>query len=439
MFRAALGCQLIPQTLINPRAILGSMTAPHILLKNASQLLTLTGDNTQPRTKEGMRELGIINNGDVWISHGQISGVGSDGGTAHDAEIIIDCTGKVVMPGFVDPHTHLVFAGSRENELGMKLKGHSYMEIQQAGGGIFSTVRKTREASNEILIAQALKRLDTMLLNGTTTIEAKSGYGLDADTEMRMLQVAKMLNHQHPIEIVSTFMGAHAIPPEFKDRASEFIQSMIDLLPVIKEKQLAEFCDVFCDAGAIDLPESEMMLAAAKASGLDLKIHADEMENIGGSGLASRLCAVSAEHLLRTTELEMRNMADCGTIGVLLPGTPYSLMMKEYANARKMIDSGMPIAIATDLNPNCWTESMQWVISAACYQMKMMPAEAIVASTINAAHAINRQTKVGSIEVGKQADLIVLDVPNFEQIPYHFGVNLVETVIKKGEVAVGGA
>ena len=401
------------ETLINPCAITLSMTAPHILLKNASQLITLTGDNTMPRIKEGMKDLGIIANGDVWITHGQITGVGADDGTTHDAELVIDCTGKVVMPGFVDPHTHLVFAGSRENELGMKLKGHSYMEIQSAGGGIFSTVRKTREATNEMLIEQALKRLDTMLLNGTTTIEAKSGYGLDAATELRMLQVAKILNHQHPIDIVSTFMGAHAIPPEFKGRDQEFIQSMIDILPTIKEKNLAEFCDVFCDTGAIGLPESEMMLAAAKANGLELKIHADEIENIGGSGIASRLCAISAEHLLRTTELEMRNMADCGTIGVLLPGTPYSLMMKEYANARKMIDMGMPVALATDLNPNCWTESMQWVISAACYQMKMMPAEAIVASTINAAHAINRASKVGSIEVGKQADLIVLDVPNF--------------------------
>jgi len=414
------------------------MTTPHILLKNASQLLTLTGDNTMPRTKEGMKDLGIINNGDVWITHGQITGVGADDGAAHDAELTIDCTGKVVMPGFVDPHTHLVFAGSRENELGMKLNGHSYLEIQQAGGGILSTVRKTREASNDVLIAQALKRLDTMLLNGTTTIEAKSGYGLDAPSELRILEVIKLLGQQHPIEIVPTFMGVHAIPPEFNGRSQEFVQSMIDILPIIKEKQLAEFCDVFCDTGAISLAESETLLAAAKARDFGLKIHADEMDNIGGSGLAARMCTISAEHLLKTTELDIRNMADCSVIGVLLPGTPYSLMMKEYADARKMIKMGMPVALATDLNPNCWTESMQWVISAACYQMKMMPAEAIVASTINAAHAINRQSKVGSLEVGKQADIIVLDIPSFEHIPYHFGVNLVETVIKKGEVVAGG-
>jgi imidazolonepropionase len=426
------------KTLITHHVISPSMTAADILLKNASQLITLTGDNTRPRTKEGMRDLGIIANGDLWISHGQITAVGVDDGRGHDAKTVIDCTGKVVMPGFVDAHTHLVFSGSRENELAMKLKGHSYMEIQAAGGGILSTVRKTREASNEELIAQAMKRLDTMLLHGTTTIEAKSGYGLDPATEMRMLEVAKSLGGQHPIEIVSTFMGAHAIPTEFHARREEFINSMTAMLPEVKQKGLAEFCDVFCDKGAISLSEAEIILGVAKAAGLGLKIHADEMENIGGSALAARLCAISAEHLLKSSDSDIRAMAESGVIGVLLPGTPYSLMMKDYADARKMIDSGMPVALATDLNPNCWTESMQWVISAACYQMRMMPAEAIVASTINAAHAVNRAGKVGSLEASKQADVIVLDVPNFEQIPYHFGVNLAETVIKKGQIAVGG-
>ncbi|MBA3046654.1 MAG: imidazolonepropionase [Candidatus Thermoplasmatota archaeon] len=414
------------------------MSATHILLKNANQVLTLTGDNSVPRTGEGMRDLGIIQNGDVWISHGRISAVGADDGATHDAELIIDCTGKVVMPGFIDPHTHPVFAGSRENELGMKLKGHSYMEIQQAGGGIFSSVRKTREATNDVLIAQAMKRLDTMLLHGTTTVEAKSGYGLNTETELRMLEVMKTLGEQHPMGIVSTFMGAHAIPTEFHGKREEFLNSMIGLLPTIAERKLAEFCDVFCETGAFTLAEAETMLAAAKANGLGLKIHADEIENIGGSSLAAKMMAVSAEHLVKTSEMDMRHMAESGVIGVLLPGTPYSLMMKEYANARKMIELDMPLALATDLNPNCWTESMQLIISMACYQMKMMPSEAIVASTINAAHAVNRHRKVGSIEVGKQADVIILDVPNYEHIPYHFGVNLVDTVIKAGEIAVGG-
>ncbi len=414
------------------------MTAADILLKNASQLITLTGDNTAPRTGEGMKDLGIIQNGNVWIAGGKIVAVGADDGLGHDVKTVIDCTGKVVMPGFVDPHTHLVFAGSRENELGMKLKGHSYMEIQAAGGGIFSTVRKTREAANEVLTAQAMKRLDTMLLHGTTTVEAKSGYGLDAATEIRMLQVAKMLNHQHPMDIVSTFMGAHAVPVEFHSKRDEFITGMANLIPEIKQKGLAEFCDVFCDGGAMSLSEAETVLGAAKAAGLGLKIHADEIENLGGSSLAARMMAVSAEHLLKSTDMDIRAMSESGVIGVLLPGTPYSLMMKEYADARKMIGAGMPVALATDLNPNCWTESMQWVISAACYQMKMLPAEAIVASTINAAHAVNRAGTVGSLEVGKQADVIVLDVPSYEHVPYHFGVNLVGTVIKKGELAAGG-
>jgi len=414
------------------------MTAADILLRNASQLITLTGDNTRPRTGEGMKDLGIIQNGDLWIAEGKIVAVGADDGRGHDAQTVIDCAGKVVMPGFVDCHTHLVFAGSRENELAMKQKGHSYMEIQNAGGGIFNTVRKTREATNDDLAAQALKRLDTMLLHGTTTAEAKSGYGLDPASEMRLLEVAKSLGQQHPVEIVSTFMGAHAMPSDFHARREEFINSMTAMMPEIKEKNLAEFCDVFCDSGAFSLEESETILRAAKDAGLGLKIHADEIENLGGSSLAARLMAVSAEHLLKSTDMDIRAMSDSGVVGVLLPGTPYSLMMKEYADARKMIDAGMPVALATDLNPNCWTESMQLVISMGCYQMKMLPAEAIVASTINAAHAVNRARTIGSLEAGKQADIIVLDASNYEQIPYHFGVNLVETVIKKGELVAGG-
>ena len=413
-----------------------SMSATHILLKNASQLLTLTGDNHRPRTGKGMSELGIIENGDVWISHNQITAVGRHDRSPHEADIVIDCSGKVVMPGFVDPHTHLVFAGSRENELAMKLEGSSYMQILQAGGGILSTVRRTREASKEELILQANKRLNTMLKHGTTTVEAKSGYGLDKETEIKMLEAAFELNSQQPIDIVSTFLGAHAVPEEFKNRNMEYIQSMIEILPYIAKKRLASFCDVFCEKGAFNLEESETILTAAKQEGLRPKIHADEIENLGGSSLAAKLRAISAEHLAVTSEQDMKAMAEAGVVGVLLPGTPYSLMM-EYANARKLIGAGVPIALATDLNPNCWTESMQFIISLACYQMKMTPAEAIVASTINAAHAIDKAGEVGSIEVGKKADIIILDVPNYQHIPYHFGVNHVEKVIKDGVLVVG--
>jgi len=418
------------------RNIPGVMSVTHILLKNASQLLTLAGDNHRPRTGKEMSELGIIENGDVWISHNQITAVGKDDRSPHEADIVIDCTGKTVMPGFVDPHTHLVFAGSRENELDMKLKGRTYMEILEAGGGILSTVRKTREAGKEQLFKEAGQRLDTMLKFGTTTVEAKSGYGLDKETEIKMLETAMELNSQHPIDIVSTFLGAHAVPEEYKGRSSEYIQSMIDILPYIAKKRLASFCDVFCEKGAFTLEESRAILNAAKNEGLRPKIHADEIENLGGSSLAAELHAISAEHLAVTSEADMKKMAEAGVVGVLLPGTPYSLMM-EYANARKLIDMGVPVALATDLNPNCWTESMQFIVSLGCYQMKMTPAEAIVASTINAAHAIDRAGEIGSIEVGKKADIIILDVPNYQHIPYHFGVNHVEKVIKDGVLVVG--
>jgi imidazolonepropionase len=413
------------------------MTKADILLKNASQVLTLAGDNKHPRRGQEMLDLGIIENGSVWLSHGQITAVGKSDDSVHEAEQVIDCAGKVVMPGFVDPHTHLVFAGSRENELAMKLRGMSYMEILKAGGGLLSTVKATRAATKGELAEQALKRLDNMLLFGTTTAEAKSGYCLDKAGEMKILEAMKELAGQHPIELVPTFLGAHAIPEEYTGKSDEFIWSMIEMLSELRQKNLAEFCDVFCDEGAFNLAESSEMLAAAKNTGLGLKIHADEMKNIGGSSLAARIGATSAEHLLVSTDGDIRAMADAGVIGVLLPGTPYSLMSQKYADARKMLETGMALALATDLNPNCWTESMQWVVSAACYHMKMTPEEALVASTINAAHAVKRADRIGSLEVGKQADIIVLAVPNYVHIPYHFGVNLVETVIKKGEVAVG--
>ncbi len=414
------------------------MSNAHILLKNASQLLTLSGENHRPRTGKGMGDLGLIEDGSVWITHGQITAVGKADHTEHDADLVIDCAGKTVMPGFVDPHTHLIFAGSRENELSMKLAGKSYIDILQAGGGILSTVKETRKASKEDLVRQAGKRLDTMMRFGTTTVEAKSGYGLDHKTEIKMLEAIKELNDSHPLDVVPTFLGAHALPEEFKGKSGEYIQHMVDLLPDIKDRKLAEFCDVFCEEGVFTLEESRILLKAADEHGLGLKIHADEIANLGGSKLAAELGAISAEHLVMTSEQDMREMADVGVVGVLLPGTPYSLMDDHYADARKMIEMGVPVALATDLNPNCWTESMQLMISLGCYRMKMMPEEAIVASTINAAHAVGRAEQVGSIEVGKKADLIILDVPNYTYIPYHFGVNLVETVIKAGEVVVGG-
>jgi len=399
-----------------------------ILIKNANELITLKGPNS-PRKRKEMRDIGIIKNGSVAIKNGIIVGVGKN--LSYKAETVVDAKGKTVMPGFVDPHTHLVFSGSREFELDWKLKGLSYLDIKKKGGGISYTVEKTRKASAAKLFDEARIRLDRMLSYGTTTCEAKSGYGLDTETELKMLKVQKKLDTTHPIDIVSTFLGAHAIPKEYS--ASEYVKIVTDeMLP--KASKYAEFCDVFCEKGFFTPAQSKKILEEGKKHGLLPKIHADEIMDTGGASLAAEVGAISAEHLLMISDKGIRDMAKKGVIGVMLPGTPFCLMLKDYAPARKMIDSGVPIALATDLNPNCYVENMQFMIQLACFNMKMTPAEAICASTFNAACAIGRQDEVGSLEKGKQADIIVLDCPNHLHIPYHFGVNLVETVVKKGEI-----
>jgi len=404
------------------------METADILIKNAAELITLKGVN-RPRTKKQMSELSIIKNGSIAIKKDKIIAVGKN--LKYKAKQVIDGTGKTVMPGFVDPHTHLVFAGSREFELEMKLNGISYMEILKRGGGIFYTVNQTRKASEEKLFEQSKKRLDAMLSYGTTTCEAKSGYGLDTKNEIKILNVQKKLNEKHSMDIVSTFMGAHAIP---KDRQpDDYVDVVIgDMLP--KVKGLAKFCDVFCEKGVFTVEQSKKILMAGKKYGLTPKIHADEIVDTGGASLAAKTGAVSADHLLKSSKKGLNEMAKKGVIGVLLPGTPFSLMIQEYAYARNIIGLGVPVALATDLNPNCWTENMQFIIQLACLNMKMTPSEAITASTFNAACAIKMNDKIGSLEKGKQADIILLDCPTHNFIPYHFGVNLVETVIKKGKI-----
>jgi imidazolonepropionase len=376
-----------------------------------------------------MKNLGVIKNGSVAVQDGLIVAVGQN--LRYDAETVIDATGKLVMPGFVDPHTHVVFAGSREFELGLKLAGVSYLEILKRGGGIFYTVNETRNATPTQLLQQSEKRLDTMLSYGTTSCEAKTGYGLDVETEIKLLKVQKKLEETHPIDLVSTFLGAHAIPK--LQQANEYIRMVTtEMLP--KTKGLARFCDVFCEKGVFTVAQARKILEAGKQYGLVPKIHADEIVDTGGASLAAEIGAISADHLLHSSEAGLRAMAQKNVIGVLLPGTPFCLMMQRYAPARKIIESGVPVALATDLNPNCWTENMQLMIQLACLKMQMTPAEAITAATFNAACAIGVQDRVGSLEVGKQADCIILDCPNHQFIPYHFGVNLVETVIKKGNV-----
>jgi len=404
------------------------MQSVDLLITHASELLTLKGSR-KPRIRGQMRNLGIMKNGSIAIQDGRIVDVGQN--LRYKAETVIDASGKLVMPGFVDPHTHVVFAGSREFELGFKLAGVPYMEILQRGGGIFYTVEKTRKASPAHLLLQSKKRLDMMLRHGTTSCEAKTGYGLDVINEMKLLKVQQKLAETHPMDLVSTFLGAHAIPKQMK--ANEYVRMILEeMLP--KTKGLARFCDVFCEKGVFTVPQTRKILQEAKQYGLVPKIHADEIVDTGGALLAAEVGAISADHLLRSSEAGLRAMAQKHIVGVLLPGTPFCLMMERSAPARKIIDYGVPVALATDLNPNCWTENMQMIIQLSCLKMQMTPAEAITAATFNAACAIGIQHNVGSLETGKQADVLILDCPNHQFLPYHFGVNLVETVIKKGHV-----
>ncbi len=401
------------------------------LIVRARMLLTLEGPKG-PRTGEHASELNIIENGEVAIENGRIVEVGKAGELGNGREII-EWKG-LAMPGFVDPHTHAVFSGSREDELKMKIEGKSYLEILEAGGGILRTVRATRKAFFDALFEETKRRADTMLMYGTTTAEMKSGYGLDLETELRMLEVVKRIGEEHPIDTVPTFLGAHALPPEYKDR-DDYIDFLInDVMP--EAGKIAKFADIFCEKGVFDAEQSRRYLSAAKRYGMVPKIHADEIENLGGVRIGAELGAISAEHLVRTSEEEMELMAESGMIADLLPGTPHMLLSDHYAPAREFIKRGVPVALATDLNPNCWTESMQMVINFASLRMRMSPEEAIVSSTINAAYSIGMGDEVGSLEPGKKADIILLDVPNHMHIPYHFGVNLVNTVIKEGKVVV---
>ncbi len=410
-----------------------------LLIVNADELATLVGSTLKPRTGKQMRELGIIHNCGLAIKNGKIVAIEktADITKKYKSENIINANGKTVLPGFVDPHTHLVFAGSREDEFQMRTEGASYMEILRTGGGILKTVKETRKASVEKLVDGGLKILDAMLEHGTTTVEAKSGYGLTTKDESKILEVIKRLNQLHCIDVIPTFMGAHAIPPEYKGNTQGYVNLVAEeMIPKVAEKRLAKFCDVFCERGIFSLEQSKRILVAGKNYGLKPKIHADEMSMIGGAELASDIGAVSAEHLLFSSQESIKAMATKGVIAVLLPATAFSLMMGRYADARLMIDLGVPIALGSDLNPSCWVENMQLIIAFACHFMRLTPAEAITAATINAAHAIGQASEVGSLEIGKKADVTVLNVPNHKFLGYRFGMNLVDKVIKNGRLVV---
>ena len=415
----------------------------YIYLKNASELVTVAGHSEKPAKKEKMSDIGIIENGSVLAKDGVIIAVGTDATLQEQyaEEIkqaeVVDATGKIVTPGLVDPHTHIVYAGTRENEYAMRLEGQTYMEIMNAGGGIHATTRATQTASFEELYEQSKERLDKMLLNGITTIEAKSGYGLTLEHELKQLEVAKKLNEDHYMDLVSTFMGAHAVPLEYKEKPEEFVDLVInEMLPVVAEKKLAVFNDVFCERGVFTPEQSKRVLEAGKQYGLIPKIHADEIEPYGGAETAGEVKAISAEHLLRASDDGIKAMADNDVIGVVLPGTAFFLMA-DYAEARKMIDNGVALALSTDANPGSSpTLSLQFIMNLGCLEMWMTPEEVITATTINAAHAINEADKIGSIEVGKQADFTMFDVKNHLMLSYQYGMNHAQTVVKKGKVVV---
>lgn len=410
-----------------------------LLIVNANELVTLAGGNEKPRVGKQMRDLGIIHNGGLAIKDGRIAAVGktSEITKAFRAETIISADGKTVLPGFVDPHTHLVFAGSREDEFQMRVEGAYYMEILSAGGGILKTVRETRRASVDKIVDFGLKTLDIMLEYGTTTVEAKSGYGLTTKDELKLLEAINRLEQLHSVDVVPTFMGAHAIPTEYKSAPLDYVNIVAEeMIPAVAEKRLAEFCDVFCEKGVFTLEQSKRILLTGKIYGLTPKIHADEMSMCGGTELAAEVEAASAEHLLFASDEGIKAMANKGVIAVLLPAASLSLMSGRHADARKMIESGVPVALGTDFNPSCWVENMQLVAAFACYFLRLTPAEAITAATINAAHAIKRAHEVGSLEVGKKADVVVLDVPNHKFLGYRFGANLVDKVIKNGRLVV---
>ncbi len=421
----------------------GDKIVPDLVIYNAEELVTASRNSHSAKTGADLKDPGVIEQGAVAAKDEVIVAAGSNEQVLESVRVsphtrVVDGRGKTVMPGFVDPHTHIIFGSTREKELGMRIQGAEYLEILKDGGGILGTVESTRNTSQEELFYSGKRRLDTFLQEGVTTVESKSGYGLDTETELRQLKVSRDLDRVHPVDVVNTFLGAHAIPKDYKQDTDKFVDLVIeDMLPKVEDENLAEFCDVFCEDGVFSIEQSRRVLEAAKARGLKPKIHADEINPLGGAELAAEVGAISADHLGEATDQGISDMAASGVVAVLLPGTLFFLMKDDYARARDMISQGVPVALSTDRNPGSSpTESMSLIITLACLKMKMTPGEAINAATINAAHAINRGDVIGSIETGKQADIVIYDMPNHEYLPYHYGVNHVEKVIKKGQLVV---
>lgn len=416
-----------------------------LVVINAGQLVTAAGYSGRPKRGSELAELGIITDGAVAVKEGLITAVGATAAVMEQVEAaegatLIDAGGKVVLPGLVDPHTHLIFAGSREDEFEMKIRGAAYLDILAKGGGILSTVRSTRAAGEAELVRVGKKYLAEMLSQGTTTAEVKSGYGLNLSDELKQLRAIRTLQKTQPVELVPTFLGAHAIPEEYRGNPDAFVELVIrEMLPAVERAGLAECCDVFCEEGVFTVEQSRRILQAARTLGFKLKLHADEIVPLGGAELAAELEALSADHLVAITGKGIEKLAASKTVAVLLPATTFCLMGTKYAPAREMIAAGVAVALAGDFNPGSSpVNSLPVVMGIACRQLKMTPAEAISAVTINAAHAIGRASELGSIEVGKKADLVIFDAADYRSIAYRFGTNLVEKVIKSGRPVVGG-
>lgn len=410
-----------------------------LVIKHAAQLITISEHEkiaTSPRVA-----LGIIEDGALIVENGNIHWVGktADLPDIVDAATIIDASDNVVMPGFIDSHTHLMFSGYREHEFEERLRGATYKDIATAGGGVKKTVQATRQASQEELFTLTKKRLDKMLRLGTTTVEIKSGYGLSTAEELKMLYALRDLRHTHPMDIVPTFMGAHEIPAEYEGKKTEYVDLVVsEMIPRVAEEHLAEFCDVFCEKDVFSIEESRKVLEAAQRHGLKLRIHADELYPFKAAELAAELNVVAASHLLMISDSGIETLLKHDVIAELLPGVPFFSYLVKYAPARRLLQSGVKVSLATDCNPgSCMTECLPVIMTIACTQMRMAPAETILAVTVQAARGLKRFDRVGSLEVGKKADILVLDIPNYQFLVYHFGVNHVKHVIKNGKLVVG--
>ena len=404
---------------------------------HANELVTLKGTSSKPQVREEMKNLNIINDGAVAVKDGKIVAVGTTKEVLSQLEKgfeVIDASGKLVTPGLIDPHVHLIFAGSREDELEkMAVEGVPYLEIKARGGGMPTTLKKTGEASTEELIRKTTKILDTMLVHGTTTIEAKSGYEMTMHGEIRQLEIINYLNKIHPIDLVPTFL-AQGIPYEYENRVDALTDEIVEKwIPEIARRKLAEYCDVFCEKGYFNVEQSRRILETGRKYGMKLRIHADWLAHSGGARLGAELGVVSADHLIFTPMEEIDALVKRGTIGVFLPTTPFCYL-GTYAKAREIISRGLPVALATDLSAANMCESMQMMMTIAVLQMKMTTEEALTAATINAAHSIERAHEIGSLEVGKKADIVIFDAPNHKFFPYHYGVNLAEKVFKAGKL-----